>query len=264
MASTRTRSYSSRRGQRGFWNIAIPAIIGAVGSIAGGALSSSGAKDANKKNLKIAREQMDFQERMSNTSYQRGVKDMQAAGLNPMLAYSQGGASSPAGAQQTMENERAGIAGGIANSATSAIGVMQSLQNMEQVAAQTQNTKANTAQTIAQTLSPELYREQGYSNLYRTHAAWDKDSAQARVSEAEVNNLVAQLVGIQARSGSEKEQFEEMKRGGGFAADVARRKAESSISGYGVAEAKSVSDFYNRAGEMPQWLKTLMLILRRR
>lgn len=54
-------------------------------------------KIANQINIDEAEKNRLFQERLSNTSYQRGVEDMRQAGISPMLAYMKGGASTPSG-----------------------------------------------------------------------------------------------------------------------------------------------------------------------
>lgn len=74
-------------------------------SLIGGGLGLIGQHQANAANARMASQQMQFQERMSNTAYQRATEDMKAAGLNPMLAYQHGGATTPAGSTAQMGSE---------------------------------------------------------------------------------------------------------------------------------------------------------------
>jgi hypothetical protein len=64
----------------------------------------------NKANKAISARQMAFQKEMSSTAYQRGMADMKKAGLNPMLAFSKGGASTPQGASIPAQDYAAGAA----------------------------------------------------------------------------------------------------------------------------------------------------------
>lgn len=84
------------------------ALLGAgVGAQMGGQFS------ANRQNKKSADDAMAFEERMSNTAYQRAMSDMKRAGLNPILAYKQGGASTPGGQTAQASN----VAEGLSNTA---------------------------------------------------------------------------------------------------------------------------------------------------
>lgn len=123
------------------WAAVIPAAISAVGSFIGG-------ERANSAQIQAAREQMAFQERMSSTAHQREVKDLRAAGLNPILSTRLGGASSPGGA---MPNIRDSLGDAARSGASTALTAKLNDAQIDQIKADVLKKNAETMESIQKT-----------------------------------------------------------------------------------------------------------------
>lgn len=148
----------------GLWDNVIGGLTGASAEQANAANQAS-AQKAMDFGQASADKQMAFQERMSNSSYQRAMADMKMAGLNPMLAFSQGGASTPSGSAAqgiASKNEDTGRAAWSNINALSKGG--SDLSSISNMAAQTDNYKASAAQT-EQLTTPQVNKIQSEANV---------------------------------------------------------------------------------------------------
>jgi len=155
-----------------------------IGGALGGVLGFIGQQQTNQKNWDIAQaanqasaeqaaRQMEFQERMRDTQYQTAVEDMKKAGLNPMLAYQQGGAGTPSGAMGQVSTAKvgnslgAGVAGYQAMQLNNAEVELKKAAE-ENTSAATIKTEADTIQTavnIQKTLEDTKLSQQQYINM---------------------------------------------------------------------------------------------------
>lgn len=105
----------------------------AVGPIIGGVFSAVGQSRANEATQASTQQQMDFQREMRGTQYQAAMDDMRKAGLNPMLAYQQGGAGVLSGSSYTAQNELAPLGAALEAGTSSAMAMRRQNADLEAI-----------------------------------------------------------------------------------------------------------------------------------
>lgn len=174
------------------------------GSIASGVGGYLGQQQTNEQNSALAlrqmqfqddqaKRQMAFQERMRNSAYQAATDDMYKAGINPILAYKQGGAAVPGGASGS------GASAVMSNPVSSALQAFNSTANTA-LSMKLNRAQVNQAEEQVRKMSVErevsaqtIDRMQDEQNLLRSQESYYKklgEKVDQETNSAQMNNQV--------------------------------------------------------------------------
>lgn len=235
-----------------------PAIAGGA-SLLGGIMGSSAQSKANKANIALTRENRDWEERMSNTAWQRGTKDMLAAGMNPMLAFSQGGASTPTSSAAQVRPEDA-MSRAVASAGDKAMQVasIDNLQKQNQILGEKYQQELVTTRRM-QEESPIGEEGIGTANLRRAQEDARKALHGANIAELE-ERLLEATFGYSVQSAEQRARLLEK--------EVSFTEARALLAQLGENEARAMSDWYATVGagspaikatmSVSQWLKMIL------
>jgi len=179
------------------------------GAALGGVLSFVGGQQANQKNWDIAQANNEFSAQQFAQRYQTTVKDMQAAGLNPMLAYSQGGGSPPTASQVAPMQNALGNAVESYNrvKGTSAQAALQQ-QQIAQSEAQVGLTNAQSAKTQAETAVATKQAELIDEDIQKRRQETPLVEQQTKTSSQQATAYANQAVASAAQAAQSYKQVE--------------------------------------------------------
>jgi hypothetical protein len=176
------------------------ALVGAVAApILGGLFKGFGQQSANQSNWDIAQSNNAFNERMASTQYQRAVGDMKAAGLSPMLAYSQGGNAAPsASSVSPMQNAIGAYGEGAQTAYSNYMDYARTNADVALKGAQTHQTYAETQFTHAKTQHEGVKQAYTEATTLKTQQEISNLKNANNLVSAQISNTLQQTLNLNA------------------------------------------------------------------